>query len=256
MLLGAPAGDRMSFRLIFELEPPRVPDLTKVRKQLEIFGPIVDSFLIPDNHLGMPAMSSVALAVEVLNAGYTPIVGINARDRNHLRFASDMMTLKAYGIDEVLFLYGDPISEGRTGFNVKKMLAHEASQGFIRGVAATIGHPLGWRARADTLFTQLAFGRKKPGYWREAEGFSHPVYCGVIALPDAILGKKILGNIPELEAPDGLLDDLERDPEAGFRAAIQELEDLRSSGVDGAQIVVPARRRRFAEMLQEFKEGH
>lgn len=245
----------MSFRLILEVEPPRVPDLNKVKRQLEIFGPIVDAFLIPDNHLGLPAMSSLAIAVEVLNAGYRPIVGINARDRNHLRFASDMLTLKAYGIDEVLFLYGDPIAEGRTGMKVRQMLAHEASQGFVKGVAAIIGKPLAWKADADVLFTQLAFGRKKAGYWREAQGFQQPLYCGVIALPDVNLAKKILGNIPELEAPPGLLDDLAGDGEAGFRAAIDELDALRRSGVDGAQLVVPAGRRRFAEMLIAWKEG-
>ncbi|MEO7804807.1 MAG: hypothetical protein ABIS18_10975 [Actinomycetota bacterium] len=240
----------MSFRLIFEIEPPRIPDLGKVAAQIDIFGPIVDAILVPDNHLGLPAMSSLTIALEIAKRGFHPIVALNARDRNHLRFKSDILTLNAYGIHEVLFLYGDPIDHGRSSLKVKQMLSDPVVASTKRGVAATIGKPLGWRASADFLFTQLEFGRGKAGYWREAEGFSQPVYCGVIALPDLVLARKVIGNIPGLEPPPGFFESFSDDPDAGFHAAISELDDLYRSGVDGAQLVVPAGRRRFAAMLE------
>lgn len=242
----------MSFRLIFEVAAPKEPDLKKIQTQIEIFGPVVDAILVPDNHLGQAAMSSVAMALEIRNQGFKPIVALNARDRNRLRLRSDLITLRAYEIEEVLFVYGDPVPEGRSNLTVKEMLRDEAGAGLRRGVAATIGRPLGWRAQADFLFTQLAFGRGKPGYWREAQGFSHPLYCGVIALPNRELARKFLRNIPGLEAPAGYLAAFEEDGEAGFRAALAELDDLHTAGVDGAHLVVPAGWRRFAQMLEEW----
>lgn len=242
----------MAFRIIVEIEPPREPDLPRLLRQVEIFGPLADALLVPDNHLGAPALSSVALAIEVKGRGFRPIVAVNARDRNPLRLRSDLLTLRAYGIDEVLLLWGDRIDRGRTGLTVREMLRDPAGAGIRRGVVATVGRPLGWRRDADFLVTKLAFGRSWAGYWREAEGFPHPLYCGVIALPDAAMARKVLSNIPDIDPPAGYLEAFETNGEAGFEAAIAELDELWQSGVDGAHIVVPAGRRRFAEMLEAW----
>lgn len=242
----------MSFRILFEIEPPRVPDLTKVFRQLEIFAPIVDAILVPDNHLGLPALSSLALALEIRNRGLRPVVALNARDRNLLRLRSDLLTLRAYGVEEVLLLYGDRIEKGRSGMTVREMLDDEEGRGLRRGVVAAIGRPLGWRRRADFLVTKLAFGRSRAGYWREAQGFAQPLYCGVIALPNGEMARKVIGNIPDLVPPPGYLEAFETDGEAGFRAAVAELDELYRSGVDGAHLVVPAGRRRFAELLEAW----
>ncbi len=243
----------MSFRLIYEMAAPREPDLKKVTRQIEIFGPIVDSIFVPDNHLGLPAMSSLAISLEILERGFKPIVGMNARDRNQLRLASDLITLKAYGIDEVMFLYGDPVKEGRSDLNVRRMLSDEAAKGFKRGVAAAIGKPLGWRGKADFFMTQLAFGRAGVGPWKEAIDLNKPLYCGVIALRDEAMARRVFEKIPELQPPSGYLDRFSNDGEAGFNAAIDEMDSLRESGIDGAQIVVPAGWKRFAKMLENWK---
>lgn len=242
----------VSFRLIFELEPPRVADLGKIRRQIEIFGPVVDTILVPDNHLGLPAISSVAIGLEIKKQGFKAMVAINARDRNHLRLQSDLLTLAAYDIHEVLFLYGDKIEQGRSSLTVREMLKGPPVAGLKRGVLAEIGKPLGWREDADFLLTKLDFGRSGAGYWREAMSFSHPLYCGVLALPDVAMARKILGNIPGLALPEGYLHGFDDDPEYGFRTAIEELDELYRSGIDGAQLVIPANRRRFAEMLEKW----
>ena len=243
----------MSFRLIYEMAAPREPDLKKVTRQIEIFGPIVDSIFVPDNHLGLPAMSSLAISLEILDRGFKPIVGMNARDRNQLRLASDLITLKAYGIDEVMFLYGDPVKEGRSDLNVRRMLSDESARGFRRGVAAVIGKPLGWRDQADFFMTQLAFGRVGVAPWKESIGLVQPMYCGVIALRDEAMARRVFDKIPELQAPPGYLDRFSSDGEAGFTAALDEMDSLRESGIGGAQIVVPAGWKRFAKMLENWK---
>jgi len=241
-----------SFRLIFEIEPPRVADFSKIHRQLDIFGPVADAILVPDNHLARPALSSVAIAREIKERGFQAIVGINARDRNYLRLESDLLTLTAYEINEVLFLYGDSSAEGRSTLTVKRMLDDNFGGHIRKGALATIGRPLAWRKSADFLLTKLDFGRAQAGYWRESAGFAQPVYCGVLALPDPAMALKILDNIPDLKLPDGYLDKIRLDADYGFAAAIQELDELYRSGLDGAQLVVPANRRRFAEMLEKW----
>lgn len=242
----------MNFRLILELEPSRGPDLKRVLRQIEIYGPLAHALLVPDNHLGIPALSSLALALEIRNQGFKPIMVINARDRNLLRLRSELITLRAYGIDEVLLVRGDRVPDVEYGLSVRQMLEENVAGEIKRGVVANIGKPLRWRRGADFLVTKLAFGRSKAGYWREAQGFPHPVYCGVIALPDLEWAQRALANIPDLDVPAGYLEAFRNDGEHGFRAAISELDELRASGIDGAHIVVPKGWRRFSEMLEEW----
>lgn len=243
----------MSFKLIFEIEPPRTPDLGKLMRQLEIFGPLVDAILVPDNHLASSAVSSVAIGVEIAKQGLRPIVALNARDRNWLRFESDVLTLQAYGIEEVLFLYGDHVAEGRSSMTVRKMLESDGSRALSRGALAEIGRPLRWRALADFVLTKLDVGRAADAAkWRQSAGWTKPLFCGVLALPDPAMARKILDNIGGLELPPGYLEGFEADPEFGFQTAISELDELFASGIDGAQVVVPANRRRFAEMLEKW----
>ena len=242
----------MSFRLILEIAPPREPDLSKVVRQVELFGEIVDAVLCPDNSLGQAAMSSIVLGFEVRQLGVPPLVALNARDRNHIRLESDFITLKASGIDEVLLLYGDAVERGRSDLTVREMLGSPAGKGLRRGVAATASGKLGWRRSADFLVSKLDFGRADLSEWRRATGFEGSVYGGVIALADEVMARRVCDGIPDLELPDGLLDAFAHDGEAGFRHAIALLERLRSEGLDGAHLVVPSRWGRFAEILREW----
>lgn len=244
----------MSFRIVYEVEPPREPVLTKFHRQLDIFGDVVDAVLIPDNHLGRAALSSVVLAIEALERGVTPIVAINARDRNLLRFHSDLMTLRAFGVEEVLFLYGDRIPTGRSDLTVRRMLDDEAGDGLRRGVIAPVGRPLGWRSAADFLVTQLGDAGLGTVADLRAEGWTKPVYGGTCALPSREMTARLIGAIPGFGVPDGLMEAFDADPEAGFRYALDCLDGL-CDGCDGAHLVVPAGRVRFAELLGAWVSG-
>jgi len=242
----------VSFRLIYEVEPPREPTLTKFFRQLEIYGDVVDAFLIPDNHLGRAALSSVGLAVEALKLGLEPIVALNARDRNHLRLASDLLTLRAFGIQEVLLLFGDQIETGRSDLTVRRMLEHEGGAGLRRGVVAPISKALAWRKAADFVVTQLGSAGLASVSHLRAQAWSKPVYGGAAALQTREMAVRVMGGIPGFTVPDGYLEAFETDPEAGFRFALDCLDELCDGGVDGAHLVVPAGRIRFAEMLAEW----
>ena len=242
----------MSFRLIYEVEPPREATLTKFFRQLEIFGDVVDAVLIPDNHLGRSALSSVALAIEATKRGVRPIVALNARDRNHLRLHSDFLTLRAFGVEEVLLLFGDRIETGRSDLTVRRMLEHEGGDGLRRGVVAPLSKALAWRRAADFLVTQLGVAGLKSAAALREQAWSKPVYGGTAALPTRGMATKVLASIPGFTVPDGYLAAFEDDPESGFRFALECLDELCAGGVDGAHLVVPAGRVRFAEMLGDW----
>ncbi|GAC1363330.1 MAG: hypothetical protein NVSMB32_04770 [Actinomycetota bacterium] len=239
------------FRLIYEVEPPREASLAKFLRQLEIFAGVVDAVLIPDNHLGRPALSSVVLAVEARRLGLHPIVAINARDRNVLRLRSDLLTLQACGVEEVLFLYGDVIEQGRSDLTVRAMLGEEAG-GLLRGVVAPMVKPLAWRRSADFLVTQLGCEGLTAAARLKAEGCTQPIYGGTAALLTREMASRVLASIPGFVLPGGYLDSFANDPEAGFTWALQCLDDLLAAGLDGAHLVVPAGRRRFAELLTDW----
>jgi len=91
-----------NFSVVCEIEPPTRPDLTRARHQIGMLAPVVDDFLIPDNHIGRATVSSIAVANEVHAMGRRSIACLNSRDRNLLGFQRDMLTAAAYGVNEFL----------------------------------------------------------------------------------------------------------------------------------------------------------
>src|SRR5580658_10291946 len=112
------------FQVISEIEPATKPDLTAVRHQVGVLAPVSDAFLIPDNHLGRATVSSLAVAHEVAAMGVRSIACLNSRDRNRLGFRRDLLTAAAYGVDELLCVYGDEPESGQRAhdLNVRSML--------------------------------------------------------------------------------------------------------------------------------------
>src|ERR1044072_5153576 len=102
----------MAFELVGEAEPATRTDLMRVRHQIGVLSRIASGFLIPDNHIGRATVSSIAVAHEVGLMGGRAIACLNARDRNVLGFRRDLLTAAAYGVDELLFVYGDRPEQG------------------------------------------------------------------------------------------------------------------------------------------------
>src|SRR3954463_15043534 len=121
------------FEMICEVEPATKPDLMHVRHQIGVMSQVATAFLIPDNHIGRATVSSIAVAHEVALMGGRSIACLNARDRNVLGFRRDLLTAAGYGVDDVLFVYGDrPESGSRSDdLTVRSML--EEARRFAAG---------------------------------------------------------------------------------------------------------------------------
>src|ERR1044072_1744316 len=127
----------MAFELVGEAEPATRTDLMRGRHQIGVMSRVVSAFLIPDNHIGRATVSSIAVAHEVALMGGRAIACLNARDRNVLGFRRDLLTAAAYGVDEVLFVYGDRPETGARSDDLTVRSMIEEARRFSSDTART-----------------------------------------------------------------------------------------------------------------------
>jgi len=239
-----------SFEVVCEIEPPVSPDIAIVREQIAVLHPWCDAFLVPDSHLGRATISSIAVAHEVTYLHGRAMACINARDRNLLGFQRDLLTAQAYGVKELLFVYGDRPREGeRSGLTVRAMLdqvrTSTVEAQFRVGVAAEVTRDLpSWKRAADFVFTQISFDVEAVTRWRERVEFEGDVYAGVMVLGSEKMARRLTDLIPGLSVPEAIVRGLGRHPTVGVAHALEQVQQLRDAGtVDGVH-VIPARQYR------------
>jgi 5,10-methylenetetrahydrofolate reductase len=254
--------DRDRFAVLCEIEPPRQPQMEHVHEQIETLKPVVDAFLIPDNHLGRATVSSVAVAHEVAYLGGRSIACMNARDRNLLGFRRDLLTAASYGVDHFLFVYGDPPQEGRRteDLSVRGMIEEVRSYGsgplfqgypdFRIGTVTKPSRPLAWRTRADYVFVQVSYSTDRLLRWREGLEYGGKVYAAVLVLASSRMARRVNASIPDIRIPASIIDKLDDDPEVGLDIACDQIQTLKESGAfDGVHLVPVGRFRQMAERL-------
>lgn len=245
------------FEILCEIEPPTTPEMGIVREQIAVLQPSCDAFLVPDSHLGRATVSSIAVAHEVAYLQGRAVACLNARDRNLLGLRRDLLTARAYGVTELLFVYGDAPSEGeRAPMTVRRMLAEvrEHVPGLRIGVAADITKPLpAWKRDADFLCIQLSFDPAAVTRWCHDHAFAGQIYAGVMVLASDKMALRLMDRIPGLVVPDPLLARLAGDPGAGVGAAVDMVAQLQATAaVDGVHLVPGRRYREVAAALSEL----
>lgn len=248
------------FDLVCEVEPATTPDLRDVRHQIGVMSRIASAFLIPDNHIGRATVSSIAVANEVALMGGRAIACINARDRNVLGFRRDLLTAAAYGVQDLLFVYGDRPETGARSddLTVRRMLdearsfsARQPDGQFHLAVTTRPTATPAWKLEADALFVQVSHDVDALVDWRRATPFDGPVYAGVLVLGSAAMARKLASDVPQLAAPAATVEALDRDPTAGVRLAVDTVLAIRESGAfDGAHVIPVRRYREMATALE------
>ena len=250
------------FELVVEIEPATRPDLGRVRGQLDPWAGLADRFLVPDNHLGRATVSSIAVAHEVAATGVQTIACLNSRDRNRLGFRRDLLTAAAYGVRDLLCVYGDePTAGSRSGdLTVRAMLEEARSFGasdrfagvvpFRLGVTSRLAPLPDWKRAADFLFVQASFDAGRLLEWRRSVRFEGPVFAAVLVVATAAMAKTPAAATTEIAVPPALVRALESDRTAGLEAACALLAEIRSGGgFDGAHVVAATRSRALARRL-------
>jgi len=257
-----------SFELVCEIEPATTPDLTRVRHQIGVMAPVASSFLIPDNHIGRATVSSVAVAHEVQAMGGRAIACLNARDRNLLGFERDLLTAAAYGVEEFLFVYGDkPVTGGRTSeLGVRSMIEHaraatdsapfsgrgSVTRPFRLGATTRLTPVPAWKLDVDFLFVQVGFSLDRLLAWRDTIDTDVDLYAGVMVVASAVMARRLVATVPDIEIPGELIDAVATDPEAGIDTAIDLIAAVEASGAfAGVHLVPVSRYRQVAARLEQ-----
>ena len=178
-----------------ELGPPQSADPEVIRKKASYLKGYVDSVNITDNQTAVVRMSSMSVAVMLLELGIEPNMQMTCRDRNRIAIQSDLLGASALGIKNLLCLTGDHQSFGNhpTAKNVfdldsmqllrmvkdlrdeKKFLCGDPVKGveprfFIGAAANPFADPFDYRPRrlakkiaagADFIQTQIVFNVPK-----------------------------------------------------------------------------------------------
>lgn len=249
-----------SFELICEVEPATRPDLMRVRHQIGVLSAVATGFLIPDNHIGRATVSSIAVAHEVALMGGRAVACVNARDRNVLGFRRDLLTAAAYGVEEMLLVYGDRPETGRRSddLTVRSMIAEARelagrSPGWPLRLAVSCGPgPVpAWKRAADAFYVQVSYSLDRLLRWRDEAALDGPVYVGVMVLPSAAMARKLSATVPQLAVPDDVMEGLERDPGVGVEMAVEMALAVRETGAfDGVHLIPVSRYREVAALLE------
>lgn len=240
------------FHLLVEIDPPdgSPSGSARLQAQVEALAPVASTFLVPDNHLGRPAVSSLVVAADI-DARPT-IACLNARDRNLLGVRRDLLTARHLGVDELLLLRGDaPTVGGRAGeLGVRDLVAECERAGLRYGVTGGGGRLPDWKRGAERVVVQVAWSVEDLRRRAELLSSDLPVYAGVLVVASAAMARRLGDRVPELAPPSWLVDALERDRLAGVHAAIELVEAIEDSGAfAGVHLVPGARSAEVAEAL-------
>jgi methylenetetrahydrofolate reductase (NADPH) len=90
-----------------ELGPPQSADRDEIEHKAQFLKGIVESVNITDNQTAVVRMSSISVAVMLMEMGIEPNIQMTARDRNRIAIQSDLLGAHALGVRNLLCLTGD-----------------------------------------------------------------------------------------------------------------------------------------------------
>ncbi len=90
-----------------ELGPPQSADRHEIEHKAQFLKGIVESVNITDNQTAVVRMSSISVAVMLLEMGIEPNIQMTCRDRNRIAIQSDLLGAYALGCRNLLCLTGD-----------------------------------------------------------------------------------------------------------------------------------------------------
>jgi methylenetetrahydrofolate reductase (NADPH) len=90
-----------------ELGPPQSADRHEIEHKAGFLKGIVESVNITDNQTAVVRMSSISVAVMLMELGVEPNIQMTCRDRNRIAIQSDLLGAHALGCRNLLCLTGD-----------------------------------------------------------------------------------------------------------------------------------------------------
>ena len=254
--------DSGAFVVTCELNPPKGTNLDPLFEKADRLAGVVDAFNLTDSHAARMAMSPLAAAHRLLDRGAEPILQMTTRDRNRIALQGDLLGAAALGVENVVFMGGDPPSTGdhpdaKPVFDVYSSIMLEAVASMERGrdmagnalagtphfcagavvnpgaddldgEIARMGEKIGAGARffqSQAIYDPAVFER----FARAAERFDAPVLAGIIPLKSAEQARYMNARVPGIHVPEAVVREIaeaEDKAAAGIAIAARTIEAL------------------------------
>jgi len=231
------------FAVTGELGPPASANREVIEEKAQHLAGVVDSVNITDNQTAVVRMSSMSVAVMLMQLGIEPNMQMTCRDRNRIAIQSDLLGAAALGIKNLLCLTGDhqtfgnhPMSKNvfdMDSISMLMMVKAMRDEGkfqsgdemdvrprFFLGAAANpFADPFDYRpyrlakkvkAGADFIQTQLIYNVQKFAEYMKRVGdlgLLDDVYvlAGVGPIRSAAAARYMATKVPGMDVPDEIV---------------------------------------------------
>ena len=260
-----------AFTITAEICPPRGTDTVRFVEKARLLKGKIAAANVTDNQRAVMRLSSLACSVILLREGIEPVFQMTCRDRNRLAIQSDLLGAWALGIKNVLALTGDHVSFGdhrdakavfdldsvqlvhttselNQGRNLKGRALRGGTDFYLGAVVAPEAEPfppewIRFQKKVDAgarfFQTQAIFdlGRFKR-FFEDADKLGAKVLGGILLLKSAKMARYLNENVPGVNVPAQLIEELEAaadnsndggggELEKGIEIAARQLRELK-----------------------------
>ncbi len=257
------ALDKGEFAITAEICPPKGSDTTKFVEKARLLKDCIVAANVTDNQRAVMRLSSLACSVLLINEGIEPVFQMTCRDRNRLALQSDLLGAWALGVKNVLALTGDDVSFGdhrdakavfdldsvqlvgaisllNRGVNHNEKELRGGTDFYLGAVVAPEANPIEpemikfrkkIKAGARFFQTQAIYDMEKfKRFFDEADKLEVKVLGGILLLKSAKMANFLNKNVPGVNVPQALIDELEAAPDQlqkGIEIASRQVRDLK-----------------------------
>jgi len=270
------------FAVTAEIGPPKSADPEIIRRKARMLKGYIDAFNVTDGQTAVVRMASWAGCLIGKEEGLDPIVQMTCRDRNRIALQMDVLGVAALGINNILCLTGDHVSMGnhpsakpvydidsvqfikivRDMRDEKKFQCGEEMDVEPRLYIGAVANPFTGsppeleilklekkvNAGADFIQTQCVYNLEKFEQWMNLvrrRKLHERVYilAGVTPLKSYRMARYMKENVPGIDIPDHILEELKNTPkeevkEKGIEICVKTIERLKEiEGVHGVHIM-------------------
>jgi 5,10-methylenetetrahydrofolate reductase len=250
------------FVVTAEICPPRGTDTGSFIEKARMLKGRITAANVTDNQRAVMRISSLACSVLLLNEGIEPVFQMTCRDRNRLALQSDILGAWALGVKNILLLSGDHVSFGdhrdamavfdldsvqlvdmvstlNKGRNMKGKELRGGTDFFIGAVVAPEADP--WEPEEIKFIKKISAGARFyqtqaiydmdrfKRFFDSVEGRGVSILGGILLLKSAKMANYLNANVPGVNVPQNLIDELEAAPdqlEKGLEIASRQLREL------------------------------
>jgi 5,10-methylenetetrahydrofolate reductase len=251
------------FVITAEICPPRGTDIGVFIDRARLLKEKIAAANVTDNQRAVMRLSSLACSVLLLGEGVEPVFQMTCRDRNRLALQSDIMGAWVLGVRNILALTGDHVSFGdhreakavydldsvqlvhtietlNRGKNLNEREIRGGTDFFIGAAVAPGAEPIEpemikftkkVQAGARFFQTQAIFdmdGFKR--FFDQASNYDVKILGGILLLKSAKMARYLNENVPGINVPQNLIDEIERAPDElqkGIEIASQQVRELK-----------------------------